>query len=775
MASRRYLLTTDPSQQSHNQQHPFAAPGQLPQPGRQSLWDRVRHQDLWLAAAMLILLVLLQSPARADQETYDTLAEVGTGALVAERDGHYVGLMRLGTELALTVSGLVVQTSVKQRFQNDSADWVEATYVFPLSSNSAVNRMRITMGERVIEGVVREKQQARALFVKARQEGKQAGLLEQQRPNLFTTRVTNIAPGAAVVVDFEYLQRLDYQQGEFSVRVPLTITPRYIPGGAQSQNDSEPATESMDVQIGSTGWGFATDQVPDAPEITPPQMLQPQDARSHRAKVSLQLNPGFELAEVTSPFHEIRVTRQSGSYQVEPTQNPVVMNRDLVARWRPVVSSAPAAAVFLEEKALPAAAIESIEPENSTTNAARHALLMVMPPQQAFADMIPPRELLIIIDTSGSMSGASIEQAKAAVIMALDRLRPGDRFNVIEFNSSHRLLFPQPHMAEQRWLQQARRFVQNLRADGGTEMAGALAAAFATPQDEGFLRQIVFITDGSVGNERGLFELIHQRLGNSRLYTVGIGAAPNEFFMRKAAEFGKGTFAMVGSQDQVKVEMAALFDRIEKPVLTDLRVSLEPAVSGGGPGEPVSAEWFPRNIPDLYAGQPLVVHGRFSAWPENVLVEGSFAGQPWRQRLPIASGSVPGNSPGVATLWAREKVQSLEDEGTRQGQRDHYKQAILTLGLAYGIVTRFTSFIAVSSDVVRDQADPLQQKAVPNLMPAGSAQAPPSVGMPRTALGIHQRLFLGGLSSLGAFILVWLKYGCHFTAIRFPSAQESVS
>lgn len=793
MASRRYFSVAKSATRAvmaeqgkpHQSDDPVSA-------GRHSLWDRVRHQDLLLAAVMLVLLVLLQSPAQADEETYRDLAQVGTGTLLEARDGEFVAMLRLDSDVALTVSGMVVQAEIKQRFRNDTADWVEATYVFPLPSNSAVNRMRIAIGDRMVEGVIREKHQAQALFVKAREEGKQAGLLEQQRPNLFTTRVTNIAPGATVVVDFAYLQPLAYEQAEFSVRIPLTLTPRYIPGWVPADPGSEHAAAFTAPVLSSSGWGFATDQVPDAPAITPPQVPQSVVPGSHHATVSLRLNPGFELAEVTSPFHQIRVTRQADGYWVEPQDNPVVMNRDLVVRWRPVASRAPTAAVFLQDKALAAQnaslALDAAQGQSEGVSeggrptepqqhqgAAKHALLMVMPPQQVFAELIPPRELVIVIDTSGSMSGASITQAKAAVTLALDRLRPGDRFNVIEFNSGYRQLFAQPQMAEQRWLEQARRFVKQLRADGGTEMAGALAAALAGPQDEGFLRQVVFITDGSVGNERALFELIHQQLGNSRLYTVGIGAAPNEFFMRKAAEFGKGTFAMIGGQQQVQQEMSVLFDRIEKPVLTDLRVSLEGGAQGDTANNHMTAEWFPRAIPDLYAGQPLVIHGRFSEWPDSVLLEGQFAGQHWQQRVRISARLAQGSSPGVATLWAREKVQWLEDEATRQGQRDRYQMAIQSLGLEYGIVTRFTSFVAVSRDVVRDATDALTQKTLPNLMPEGSTQTPPSVGMPPTALGIHHHVLLGAVSLLFALLLACLKYGCHFTAIRFPSAQESVS
>ena len=730
MAGRRYLLKTTES-------------GRVPGSRNRTsgIWDKVKHQDLWLAAIMLILMVLVQSPARA-QEHYDQLSDVGTGSLLAKSSAGYQGLLRLGSDFDIAVTGMMLKARVVQRFSNQTQDWLAATYVFPLPADSAVHGMRIRIGERIIEGVIKERQQAKQLFVKAKQEGKQAGLMAQERANLFTTQVANIAPGDTIEVAFEYLQTLHYESGEFSVRLPLTLTPRYIPGNRTGE-------------LSANGWSFPTDQVPDAPAVTPPQVAAVADPASHQARVSLVLTPGFDLAGVTSPFHDIRIKREQALYRIEPRQNPVVMNRDLVISWRPVAQQSPAAAVFTETRSLPGAA-----------SPARHALLMVMPPEAAFNDIIPPRELLIVIDTSGSMSGASIIQAKAAVLMALERLRPGDRFNLMEFNSSHRSLFSAPQMAEQHALQQARQFVQQLRANGGTEMRGALQSAFAAPADESFLQQVVFITDGSVGNEHALLALIHQQLGNRRLYTVGIGAAPNEFFMRKAAEFGRGSFAMIGSQQQVQAQMSALFDRIEKPVMTDLEVLVGNA----------KAEWFPQHIPDLYAGQPLVVHGRFSQWPDSIVVSGRFSGQRWQQRLQLQKpGSDQEETRGVATLWAREKVQALEDEGTRQGNRDLHRASILELGLSYGIVTRLTSFVAIAREVVRNPADALKQASVPNLMPEGSTRQPPSVGMPQTALGVHQQFMLGLISLLVALLLGCLKYSCHFSAIGFTASRRAKS
>ena len=743
MSSRRYLLSAD------------QASGQ-----RNRFWDRVTPGQLVLAATALVLAMLLQARvAVAGDERYSDLAAVGTGAMVVEQGAGYQGLLRLNSHFDLKVTGMLVHARVTQAFKNNSQDWVAATYVFPLPSNSAVNSMRMIIGEREIEGIIKERRQAQQIFVKAKRQGKQAGLLEQQRPNLFTTRVANIGPGEQIDVEFSYLQTLQLADNEFTLRLPLTLTPRYVPGVVDSEQTVEPANQQTFI-LPTHGWAYATDQVPDAPAVTPPQLthgqlMQSGNSASHQATIELDLQPGFDLAEVHSPYHDISTQRTSDHYQITTKKSSVIMNRDFVLTWRPVPQQAPQAALFQA-------------PEHPDAPPSQHALLMLMPPQAASAAVVPPRELIIVVDTSGSMAGTSIVQAKQAVLMALNRLRSQDRFNLIEFNSSHRALFPNSQPAEPRQINQARRFVQGLKANGGTEMAAALNAAFRFPVDEALLRQVVFITDGSVANEHALFELIHRGLGNSRLYTVGIGSAPNAFFMRKAAEFGKGTYAMIGAQQEVQQAMQGLFSKIEKPMMTNI------SVQAAG----VETEMFPQVIPDLYQGEPLVVHARFARWPNEIQVQGEFNGQPWQRVFPIGRQQ-PGES-GIRTLWAREKVQHLEDLGTKAGQRNQYQADITQLGLDYGIVTRFTSFVAVAKEPVRPPGEPLQNKPLPNLMPSGSQQQPPSVGMPQTALGLSQRLLLGVLSLLAA-LLLWaitsrkVKYRCHYSVIGLPIGQESVS
>ncbi|MEE2730978.1 MAG: marine proteobacterial sortase target protein [Pseudomonadota bacterium] len=676
-------------------------------------------------AALFFILVSCGTLAFSEAD-YGSLDEVGTGSLLIRQQGGYQPFLRSRAEFDVQVSGLVSQVTLRQEFVNPSQEWVEAVYVLPLPEDSAVNAMRLRIGERVIEGEIKEKQEARRIYTQAKAQGKRAGLLQQQRPNLFSTQVANIGPGETVAVELRFLQTLHFLQGAFSLRLPMTLTPRYIPGTSLQE------TPPQDVQ----GWAFATDQVPDANLISPPQTHQ---AAADQMVASLQVsvNAGFDVEGFDAPYHAIQVGRSGREYQIRPHGQTVPMDRDFVLSWKPVARQAPVAAYFSEQ-----------------VSGRDHGLIMVMPPAPSAALQIGPRELILIIDSSGSMSGQSMVQAKQAVQMALGRLRPQDRFNVIDFDSGYRTLFPRPAAATPGALRRASFFVEGLTADGGTEMLAPLQAALSQVQTEMEDRgedkgetvpvtQVVFITDGSVGNEQALFELIHQRIGDKRLYTVGIGSAPNGYFMRKAAEFGRGTYTYIGSTDEVQTRMAELFGRIEKPALTQIEIQVQGA----------AAEVYPQPVPDLFLGEPLLIKARFDQAPGGVVIKGRFQGQPWQTALTLQAGD---QGEGIATLWARAKVANLQDDGVRQGNASLHRQEIIALGIEHRLVTPYTSFVAVDKTPVRPQDTALQQEQVANRMPAGSQQSAPGVGYPRTALGLQWHMLIG-LLLLGAALLLWQR------------------
>jgi Ca-activated chloride channel family protein len=361
---------------------------------------------------------------------------------------------------------------------------------------------------------------------------------------------------------------------------------------------------------------------------------------------------------------------------------------------------------------------------SETIDGESHYLLMVVPPEPDLVEgATMPREMIFIIDTSGSMHGVSLAQAKQALLRALKTLRTGDRFNVIEFNSTTNPLYAASVMAEPTNVEAALRFVRNLNSNGGTEMHGALSFALRTPPSENFLRQIIFITDGAVGNEEGLFKLIDSRLAGARLFTVGIGSAPNSWFMRKAAETGRGTFTIISALHEVGEKMDRLFKKLENPQVTNIDV-LWPS------GFVVDS--YPSVVPDLYLGEPVTVKARASGQfrPSDVVrISGDTIAGAWNKE--IALGNRPQNA-GIAALWARARIADLMDQLRRGASEDEIRSSAVATALAHHLVSKYTSLVAVDKTPVRPAGAALDSEQVANLMPHGQSGSA-IFGFPATA------------------------------------------
>lgn len=670
----------------------------------------------WLWVLTLII-VLLSGPqaVRADGDG-PTPNEMQSGSLLLRMENGYSTATLLDTNVNMSISGLVARVSVRQEFRNTSQDWVEGVYVFPLPDNAAVDRMRLHIGERFIEGEIQEKEHAKKTYEKAKQAGQKASLVEQQRANLFTTSVANIAPGELVVIEVEYLEDIRYEEGQFSIRFPMTLTPRYISGSP------------LPDRVGS-GWAPDTDRIPDASAITPPQVTS---SRAHQLSLSANVNAGMPLEIIASRYHPVSVAEENGQYSVSLRAGTVAMDHDFELVWRPVRSAAPRAMSFVE-----------------TVDGKPHYLLMVMPPdQEKVTSATMPRETIFIIDTSGSMHGVSIEQAKRAVQLALKGLRSADLFNVIEFNSVTSALYANSRTVTNQTLLEASQFVQKLEANGGTEMRPALSMALESAPSEGHLRQIVFITDGSVGYEDELFSMIENRLGAARLFTVGIGSAPNSWFMRKAAEAGRGSFTFISALHEVKEKMGGLFKKLENPQITDIEVEWP---SG------VIVDSFPSTVPDLYLGEPVTVKveasGNFRP-SDFVRVSGNSVGGGWTADLPLSTAS---ESPGIAALWARARIGELMNIERRSSEPDEIRSAIVDTALTHHLVSKYTSLVAVDKTPVRPSHDPLKSEQVPNLMPYGQS-ANAIFGFPATATDAPSLRLIGCMSLLLALLVLMLQW-----------------
>lgn len=627
----------------------------------------------------------------------------GTLVLRASEGAPAIEAPLVSTDVVFRVSGPIARAHVVQTFRNPGEDWYEGIYVFPLPQGAAVDRLLLRVGERTIEGEIRERGVAKQSYEQARQAGRRAALLDQERPNIFTTSVANIGPHETVVVELEYQETLRYDGNRFSLRFPMVVGPRYVPAGPL--------------------------RVSDAARIAPPVMRPGTEGeRQNPVSIRVELAPGFPLADLRSPYHRVDIRQPEPSRRiVSLSDGATPANRDFVLDWSPEAGSLPKASWFVEQK-----------------DGSYYGLLMVLPPTAASAAPLP-REVIYVLDTSGSMAGASIRQARDALTLALSRLRPGDRFNVIEFNSYAKALFIDARPADSENVRRAIRWVEGLEARGGTEMASALNLALNGADAPGVVRQVVFLTDGAVGNEEALFGLIRDRLGDSRLFTVGIGSAPNGHFMAKAAQLGRGTYTCIGSIDEVKAKMGELFAKLESPVLKGIAVRWP---------DSARAEAWPTRIPDLYAGEPLVMTARLDKLAGQVRLTGEREGQLWQAEIPLA-GSVAGA--GIGSTWARSKVASLMDRMREGAPEQDVRAEVIQLATRHRLVTKYTSFVAVDHTPARPDSDALKPAAIPTLLPEGWEYGKVFGELPRTATDSRFALLTGLLGLLSAGVLLLLR------------------
>jgi len=549
-----------------------------------------------------------------------------------------------GMQVDIRVSGFVARVQVRQRFQNQAEEWLDGTYLFPLPEMAAVDRMALRVGDRRIEGRIQEREEAKRTFEAARKEGRSTSLLEQQRPNLFSMSVANIGPGENVEVEIEYQQSLHYEAGGFELRFPMTVAPRYTP---------------MEAGGASTGDGDGADSAG-----APPRWLDAPPAGAASLTLRAEIDAGLALERLESPTHEIRTLALEGGVR-EVWLDAVPADREFVLRWAPKPGRAPRVAAFSEER-----------------DGDHYLMLMVLPPELDAKSARLPRETVFVIDTSGSMSGVSIEQARAALRMALDSLDFGDSFNVIAFDDISRALFGASEPVTRARLREAHAFVEGLQADGGTEMLPALQLALRDDDaDDGRLRQVIFITDAGIYNEMEIFSAIKSELGDSRLFMVGIGSAPNTYLLNRAATLGRGSSTVIADLSEVEDRMQEFFRKIENPVLSDIEIHWNDAV-----------EMWPARVPDLYVGEPVVITAKLRRFVGDVRVMGMRDGRPFDARYRLSPGFA---ERGVHKLWARRKIAHWMGERVSGVAPEVIREEVLSVALEHQLVSRFTSLVAV--------------------------------------------------------------------------------
>jgi Ca-activated chloride channel family protein len=570
----------------------------------------------------------------------------------------------LGATVEVRVTGIIARTKVTQIFQNPSSDWVEGIYIFPLPGDAAVDTLKMKVGDRTVLGVIQEKSEARQTYETAKQRGSKASLVEQQRPGVFTTSVAHVGPGETVEVAIELQQVVQWEAGRFRLRFPMVVRP----------------AEGKDSKRG---------------RLRLPPVLRRGSAPVNPFSFHADLYPGFPLARVESPSHAITVVKQKGKnfrYAVDLTKGVEYADSDLVLEWTPDVGREPRAVFYSEE-----------------VDGEKYALLMVLPPDApgVVASRLP-RETVFIIDTSGSMSGSSIQQAREALLFGLDRLQPTDWFNVIAFASYAVSPFPESVPATPGAIDRARRFISGLRTDGGTTMLPALETAFRKPAPAGLVPQVIFATDGQLYDEPKVVEVLKSHLGNRRLFPVAIGPEPNVALLRWLGDLGGGSFTQIADVRKIQEAMGALFAQTEAPMLRQIEVQWS---------DP-SAEAWPSRVPDLYLGDPLVVAARLADGSGPVNVSGLRGGASWQDSFAVA-GEFKGA--GIDKLWARRKIQGLSDSLADGGDPVEVRRGITELGLRHHLVTDYTSLVAVDPEVTA----PSGLQPVRRVLPVNQPVNPP--------------------------------------------------
>jgi Ca-activated chloride channel family protein len=601
------------------------------------------------------------------------------------KDGQAQALCPLKhTDVRAEISGFITRVTVTQQFWNPSKEKIEAVYVFPLPQNAGVDDMTLKVGDRTVRGLIKRREEAQAIYAAARQAGHVAALLDQERPNIFTQSVANIMPGENVTVEISYVELLKYEAGSYEFVFPMVVGPRYIPG----------TPISKDAKQGG-GWASDTTRVPDASRITPP-VTPPGTRAGHDISIEVKLDAGVPIEEYRSTSHMITSERTgSSSAVIRLKELAVIPNKDFILKYD-----------------VAGGKIEDALLTHKGKNGGFFTFIL-QPPDRIAESEVTPREVVFVIDTSGSQSGFPLEKSKKLAELALAHLHPQDTFNIITFAGNTQILFDEPVPATEKNLDRARALLGNLTGGGGTEMMKAIRASLDPSDSQDHLRVVLFFTDGYVGNDMEIIGEV-QKHPNARVFSLGIGNAVNRFLLDKMAEAGRGEVEYVTLERDADPVVQRLFERVRTPVLTDISIDW-----GGLPVTMVQ----PVRIPDLFSAKPVIVTGRYSGTGQGVIrLRGKRAGQPFVREIKV---NLPADEPRhdvLATLWARNRIDFIMSKdwaGAQNGNmQEDLRAQVIALGLQFRLMTQFTSFVAVEEMTVTEGGQP-RTVQVPVEMPEG--------------------------------------------------------
>ncbi|MBN1674547.1 MAG: VWA domain-containing protein [Kiritimatiellae bacterium] len=576
------------------------------------------------------------------------------GELRAKMDDEEIPLPLKHTDVKAQVSAFIATVNVVQQYQNPYDVKIEAVYVFPLPESSAVTDFVMTIGERRIRGMVREREEAKRVYEAAKAQGYRAALLTQERPNVFTQKVANIEPGKRIDVEITYFNPLPYRDGEYQFIFPMVVGPRYNPAGATDG-------------IGAVGRGRRGA----SGQATELEYLKPGERTGHDIAVEVKIDAGVEIESIHSTTHAVDVVRHGpGAVRVALKESDRIPNKDFVLAYK------------VAGKRLKTAMLVDRGKKGNTF------ALVLHPPEQLTAVPRMPREMVFVLDCSGSMSGHPIEKAKQAMRRCLRNLDANDTFQIIRFSDRASTWGRAPVPATRENVRKALRFVDGLAGSGGTEMIEGIKAALDFPHDEGRLRVVSFMTDGYIGNEAEILAAVRKRLGPARIFSFGVGNSVNRYLLERMASFGKGAVAYVGLDDSAGREVDRFYDRLAHPALTDVRIDW---------GGMRVSEVYPRVIPDVFVGRPVLITGRFEGGEQAAItVSGKTGAETQTFTLDAALAGAEAEHPGITGVWARWKIRELSNAEIAQPAAE-LKDEIVRTSVEYNLLSRYTAFLAVDS------------------------------------------------------------------------------
>ena len=601
---------------------------------------------------------LLPAPIRVEADDKPT-----RGVLMVQHADELWELPLMDTRVDAEIAGFVADVEVHQVFSNPFTEPIEATYLFPLPDNSAVDDMVMQIGDRRIVGEIHRRKEAREIYERAKSAGQTAALLDQERPNMFTQQVANILPGEQIDITIHFVQTLDYDDGGYEWAFPMVVGPRYIP--AEGTGAVSPADDAARL---------------DAPY---------EHSTGNKISVQVSLDAGVAIQDLRSPSHKMlveHIDETRATIALDPSDR--TPNKDFILRYD-VAGEAPDAALITHRSGL-----------------GGYFMLMIQPQSEdALSDsVVTPKEMVFVVDTSCSMSGYPLDKAKDAMRLAIDEMNPSDRFTVLDFNQSVSSLspLPLPNTAHNR--RAGTRFVNSFHGAGGTNMLTGIKASLDLPADDEMLRTVLFLTDGYIGNEDAILSAINQRLGRSRLFSLGVGSSVNRYLLDRMAKMGRGHAQYVRPDEDATEAIEAFYERIRNPVLTDIEIEWN-----GVEVEQV----MPDPVPDLFAGQPVILVGRYDKPGRgSVTIRGRVRGREVEQTINVLLPRQQDENGALASLWAREVIEDLE---SRQHGRPSkaLEDEITELALEYRLMSKYTSFVAVEEEIRTDGSGPAKTVRVP--------------------------------------------------------------